>query len=116
MFATAFNNAQSQIYKRLSPRGRYIVDDIMRSVPVVGSYLTARDHANDMDAYLRNYGLSWDDIKNHKVNLGYGMAVRDTIGTVSKNITSLYRTSRRRTRLEDFRNGFYYGLSGRRNW
>lgn len=116
MYGYAFQQAQSQIYKRLSPRGRYIVDDIMRSVPVVGSYLTARDRANDMDAYLRNYGISWDDVKNHKVNLGYGMAVRDSVGTVSKNITSLYRSSRRKTRQQDFANGFYYGLSGRRRW
>lgn len=109
--------AQRKIYNDfLDDRGRYIVDDIMRSVPVVGSWLKANDTANETQAYLDRYGLSWSDIKNHKAPIGYGMAVRNTVGTVSKNINSLYRSSRRRTRQQDFANGFYYGLSGRRRW
>lgn len=44
----------------------------MSGVPYVGDFIRAEDSGRFMDDYLRNTGLSWDDVKYPSMNVGAG--------------------------------------------
>lgn len=79
------------IYNNLDARSQYIVDDIVRSLPVVGGIARSFDTVSYYDDYLKNIGKGYDYIKYHKANLGVGSATMGITNFVSSNISSLYK-------------------------
>lgn len=77
--------------KHVDPETAYLLDDFARGLPVLGAWLRANDNREYYADYLRNRGMSWNDIKYHKASLGYGGASVSTMNFVSKNIDKLYR-------------------------
>lgn len=60
-------------------------------VPVLGDFERAYDNYRYYDDYLRNRGMSWNDVKYPtRLNAGLGNAY-GTLNFVSKNIMRLYR-------------------------
>lgn len=61
-------------------------------VPVVGDMIRAQDSWNRANDYLRNRGLSWNDVRYGMPQSGTASsALTNGVAFVSRNILSLYR-------------------------
>lgn len=74
----------------LDGRQKYYFESFLGGLPVIGAYFTARDKVRYMEDYMRNRGLSWDDIKYPTMTVGYS-GVSGLTNFVSNNIARLYR-------------------------
>lgn len=68
----------------------------LAGVPVIGDFIRWNDNRNFMNDYMKNYGLSWDDVRypSHLPgagNLGRGVSSGAMMGGfVSSNLARLY--------------------------
>jgi len=88
------NKSVPQLYDSLDARSKYGTEAFLSGVvPFYGAYKHATDSMRYMDDYIRNRGLSWDNIKYPTMTVGWQGMQRLGSATVelSKNILKLYR-------------------------
>lgn len=59
-------------------------------VPFIGDLITARDNYNYITDYMRNRGLSWEDMRYPSRVTGSGSGYYGAVSFVSDNIKRLY--------------------------
>lgn len=72
----------------------YRTAQIVSGIPVAGAIARAGDESKKMSDYLRNRGLSYDDIRYPYLtpeNQSIGSASNQAMGFVSSNISRLYQ-------------------------
>lgn len=79
-----------EFYDSLDARTQYYLEAIASGIPIVGSFIQARDKVNYMDDYLSNRGLGYEDFLYPSMTVGY-QGVSGLSSFVSSNIERLYR-------------------------
>ena len=82
--------AWSSVYDGLSGRSKYYLKTFAGGLPVVGSLLTASDNLRYMDDYLRNRGMTYDQIR-YPLRIAGLQGVGSQMNFVSRNIRKLYK-------------------------
>lgn len=77
------------IYDNLDGKYRYMLQTTVAGLPVIGDIYRSYDNMRYMEDYIRNRGLSWDDIKYPTRTQGM-QGVGSTLNYLSKNIYRLY--------------------------
>lgn len=77
------------IYDNLDGKYRYMLQTTVAGLPIIGDIYRSYDNMRYMEDYIRNRGLSWDDIKYPTRTQGM-QGIGSTLNYLSKNIYRLY--------------------------
>lgn len=80
----------SGVYGGLDPRSKYYLKSFAGGLPIIGPMLQASDNVRYMDDYLRNRGMTYDQIKYPMRNAGL-QGLGSQVNFVSRNIRKLYK-------------------------
>jgi len=76
------------LYKN-NGRHRFMVQTTIAGLPVIGDLYRSYDNMRYMDDYIKNRGLSWDDIK-YPTRIQGMQGFGSVLSYVSRNIERLY--------------------------
>lgn len=76
------------LYKN-NARHRFMVQTTIAGLPVIGDLYRSYENMRYMDDYIRNRGLSWDDIK-YPTRLQGMQGFGSVLSYVSRNVERLY--------------------------